>query len=515
MSGSQAAEATGSGLPAAPKAGSKEWIGLAVLALPCLLYSMDLTVLNLAVPSISADLKPSGPGLLWIVDIYGFVLAGALIPMGALGDRIGRRRLLLYGAAFFGLASILAAFSDTVATLIASRALLGLAAATLAPSTLSLIRNMFLDPQERTFAVGVWISSFSLGGAMGPVIGGILLEYFWWGSVFLINVPVMVLLLGIGPFLLPEFRDSSAQRTDIASAGLLLVAVLSAIYGMKQLAEQGGGLVPSFFIVIGLAVAVVFVRRQKRLANPFLDLDLFRLPAFNAAIGVNLLTCFTAFGSFLLIAQYLQLVIGLSPLEAGLWSAPSGLFFVLGSLLTPRFLRYLSPPAVMVCGILLAAAAFAVLAVSEGLAAVVVGFTLFSLGLAPVFTLTTDAIISAAPPERAGAASGISETSAEFGGALGIAVLGSLATAVYRGGMALEHWPLSQAAAATSRDTIAGALEVAPSLTPTEGAALSHLARETFTHAVHVAAIACVLALLLAAVVAGRLLRGARTEPRA
>src|SRR6478672_8320735 len=205
---------------AVPRAGRREWIGLAVIALPCMLYSMDLTVLDLAVPQISADLKPSSTQLLWILDIYGFLVAGSLITMGSLGDRVGRRRLLLIGAATFGATSVLAAFSTSPAMLIASRALLGLAGATLAPSTLSLIRNMFLDPAQRRLAIGIWGTSYSVGGAMGPLIGGIVLQHYWWGAVFLIGAPVMLLLLVAGPLLLPEFRDPEAGRLDIPSATL-------------------------------------------------------------------------------------------------------------------------------------------------------------------------------------------------------------------------------------------------------------------------------------------------------
>ena len=213
------------------RAGRREWIGLAVIALPCMLYSMDLTVLNLAVPAISADLQPTSTQLLWILDIYGFLVASSLITMGTLGDRIGRRRLLLIGAALFGVTSIFAAFSTSPEMLIVARALLGLAGATLAPSTLSLIRHMFLDPAQRTLAIGVWVTSYSVGGALGPILGGIVLQHYWWGSAFLIGVPVMVLLLIVGPILLPEFRDPKVRRLDILSAALSLAAVMLIVSG--------------------------------------------------------------------------------------------------------------------------------------------------------------------------------------------------------------------------------------------------------------------------------------------
>jgi MFS transporter, DHA2 family, multidrug resistance protein len=501
-----------------PRATRREWIGLAVIALPCLLYSMDLTVLFLAVPHLSADLQPSGTQLLWITDIYGFLLAGSLITMGTLGDRIGRRRLLLTGAAAFGAASILAAFSTSAEQLIAARALLGVAGATLAPSTLSLLRTMFADPRQRTLAIGVWISSFSAGAAIGPLAGGVLLERFWWGSVFLLAVPVMALLLILGPLLLPEYRDPEAGRLDLRSAALSLTAVLLGIWGLKQLAQDGLGLPPALSILAGLGVGVVFVRRQQTLADPLLDLRLFRSRAFSAALATNTLDFFVEFGALLFIAQYLQLVLGLSPLQAGLWMLPASLGFIVGSLLTPLLVRRARPAYVMAAGMVLAAVGFGLLTQLDGtgLAVLVTGSVVFSLGLAPTTTLATDLMVGTAPPERAGAASGISETSSEFGGALGIAILGVIGAAVYRGQMT-DAVPAAVPgeAAAAARDTLGGAVAAAGQLPDQLGAALLAAAREAFTQGLQLAfAVSAVIAVGIA-VLAATLLRSVRpgTEP--
>jgi DHA2 family multidrug resistance protein-like MFS transporter len=449
-----------------------------------MLYSMDLTVLNLAVPHLSADLEPSSSELLWIVDIYGFLVAGSLITMGTLGDRIGRRRLLLIGAAAFGIGSVLAAFSTSARMLIATRALLGLAGATLAPSTLSLIRNMFLDPSQRTFAIGVWVTSYSVGGAVGPLLGGILLQYFWWGSVFLIAVPVMLLLLALGPALLPEFRDPQAGRLDVLSAALSLAAVLGVIYGLKRMAEGGLGWRPALAIVAGLVLGAAFVRRQRRLADPLIDLRLFRSPAFSGALAAYTLSTFVGFGAYVFIAQYLQLVLGLEPLPAGLWTVPSMLAYIAGSFLVPRIVRRVRPAYVMSVGMLVAAVGFGLLTQvggPAGLSLIVAGSVIYSIGLSPVVILATDLIVGSAPVERAGAASAISETSSEIGGALGIAILGSVGTAAYRlhMGHALPGGVPPDAAAA-ARATLGGAAAVAGRLPGQVGAELLSAAREAF-----------------------------------
>lgn len=498
----------------APKATRREWLGLAVLALPCLLYSMDLTVLNLAVPQLSADLKPSAAQLLWIVDIYGFMVAGALITMGTLGDRIGRRKLLLIGAAAFGVASVLAAFSSSAEMLIATRALLGIAGATLAPSTLSLIRNMFLDGRERSFAIGIWIASFSAGAAIGPLVGGLLLEYFWWGSVFLVGVPVMLLLLILGPVLLPEFKDPDAGRIDLASAALSLAAVLAMIYGIKHTAEHGAGWQAVVAILAGIGLGTLFVGRQRNLADPLVDLSLFRSTVFSASLAINILGFLFLVGSFLFIGLYFQLVVGLSPLQAGIWSLPSAIAFILGSMIVPLLAHRFRPAMVMTTGLAVAAAGFALLTrieVGGNLALVVTASVIFSLGFTPVVAMTTDLIVSSAPPERAGSAAAMSETSIEFGGALGIAILGSIVTAIYRSEMA-QALPagVPPEAAPIATATLAGAVAEAARLPAELAASLIAVAREAFVSGMQFSALVAMLGLLGTALAALFLLRGAR-----
>jgi MFS transporter, DHA2 family, multidrug resistance protein len=499
------------------RAGRREWIGLAVIALPCLLYSMDLTVLFLAVPELSADLEPSSSQLLWITDIYGFLLAGLLITMGTLGDRIGRRRLLLIGAAAFGAASVLAAFSTSAEMLIAARALLGVAGATLAPSTLSLVRNMFLDARQRTVAVGVWITSFSVGAAIGPLVGGALLHFFWWGSVFLAAVPVMALLLVLGPLLLPEFRDPGAARVDVPSAVLSLVAVLAVIYGLKQIAQDGFGWTPALAIVAGLGIGLIFLRRQRLLSYPLLELRLFRIPAFSTSVAAICAAVFVMAGIFLFIAQYLQLVRGKGALEAALWLLPSTAGLVIGSMLAPLIARRVHGGSTLAGGLGLAAVGAAVLTQLEeagGLAVVVGGTSVMGIGAGLVGTLATDLVVGAAPPERAGAASAISETGAELGGALGIAILGSIGTAVYRSrlGDAIPSsvTPEQEEAA---QDTLGGALAAGNELPAPLAEDVVDAAREAFLQGLQLAAAVTAVAVAVLAVVAARLLRRAPQPP--
>ncbi|TQM05628.1 DHA2 family multidrug resistance protein-like MFS transporter [Pseudoxanthomonas sp. 3HH-4] len=493
------------------KATRREWIGLAIIALPCMVYAMDLTVLNLALPAISAELDPTASQLLWIVDVYGFLVAGFLITMGTLGDRIGRRKLLLIGAAAFAAASVMAAFSRSAEMLIAMRALLGVAGATLAPSTMSLIRNMFHDEHERQFAIGVWIAAFSVGGAIGPLVGGVLLQWWWWGAAFLAAVPVMVLLLVLGPKLLPEYRDPDAGKLDPASMVQSLFAVLAVVYGLKRIAEYGMDIRGIAVLLLGLGLGVLFVRRQQHLAYPFLDVTLFRRPAFSAAIVAYALAGLSMMGVYIFMTQYLQLVLGLTPLQAGIATVPWSLCFTVGSLLAPRLARHWGARRVMVRGLLFAALGFGITALvvpPYGLWILIAGMLAMSLGMAPVFTVGNELIITTAPPERAGAASALAETSAELSGALGIAVLGSAGMLAYRLWLdpALPA-TLGDADATRALSTLGGAVAVAGELGGQAGTLVGDTARTAFTGAMRAIALFGMAMMLLAAWMSARLMR--------
>jgi len=463
-------------------AGRKEWLGFAVLALPTLLVSMDMTILYLATPSLSAVLRPSGAELLWISDIYGFVIAGALIPMGAIGDRIGRRRLLLIGSVFFGLASILAAFSTSATMLIAARAILGIGGATLLPSTLAMIRNLFHSPRERSLAIGIWTTCFTLGGVLGPLVGGLLLQYFWWGSVFLVAVPVMAALVVLGPIFLPEFRESGDHAIDVPSVAMSMVALLAIAYGVKHVAEGGATIAAAAAFLLGGFVGWRFIHRQGRLAAPLVDLGLFRNGAFTAALGANMMALFAWVGASLLTAQYLQLVIGMSPMTAGLWTIPPAIACVVGCLGAPVLVQRVSPAVVVTLALLLVATGFAIMTAFTsgfGLVAIISGMIILGLGVATIVTLGTDLILTAAPPEKAGAASAISETGASLGGSVGVAVLGSVGVAVYRAAVAIPEG-LSGDHSAAARNTLGAAVDVASTLSEPSGSILLASAQQAF-----------------------------------
>ncbi|MFE6861148.1 MFS transporter [Nocardia sp. NPDC057668] len=488
-------------------AGPREWLGLAVLTLPTLLLAMDVTVLYLAVPHLTADLRPTGIEQLWIADIYGFMIAGFLITMGTVGDRVGRRRLLMFGASGFAAASVLAAFATSPLQLILARALLGIAGATLMPSTLALISNMFRDAGQRTMAIGVWATCMSAGMAAGPIIGGVMLESFWWGSVFLLAVPIMALLLATAPALLPEYRDADAGGIDVPSVLLSLLTILPLVFGIKKAAETGISALPLVSILVGFVFGRAFVRRQRTLESPLMELRLFGNPTFRAALFILLFGLGTVGGSYLFITQYLQLVRGLTPLTAGLWLLPPAGALILSSTLTPIIVRRTPPRFVIAAALALATSGYLTLAFVDavgGLPLLIAGFVLVYAGISPLMVLGTDLVIGTTPPERAGSAAAMSETGMEFGVATGIAVLGVVGTAVYRSEMSAAALPNMPAAA---QDSLAAADAAAADLPPILGDAVLAAARAAFTNGLNLTALVCGATTAVLAVVTLRSLR--------
>jgi MFS transporter, DHA2 family, multidrug resistance protein len=483
----------------------RKWGTMVIACLAMLLLAIDLTVLHQAAPKLVEDMRPSATQFLWIVDVYGFALAGLLITMGNLGDRIGRKRLLLIGMAAFAAASALTAYAPTPELLIAARVLLGVAGATIMPSTLSMIRNVFTDPRERATAVGIWSSVSALGFALGPVVGGALLNNFWWGSVFLVNVPIAVLIIIVGLIVLPESRNPRPGRLDLVSVPLSVVGIIAAIYALKTGAHDGIAQIDVWVATaIALVALTVFTRRQTRLAEPLIDVRLFRHRAFSGAIGANILCIFSTLAASLAFAQYFQLVLGWSPLVSGLAGLPGGVSAALGGGLAGPLVGVIGRARVVSLGLGLCAAGFLLYSRFETdtsytymlLAMVVAG-----VGMGFTFAVTNDTILASVPRERAGAASAIAETAQEMGGALGIAVLGSVLNGTYRNNLELPAGVPAEAANQI-RESLGGALEIAAALPGKVGEAVAESARQTFVDSMQLSLTtgAILLALLAGAV---------------
>ena len=498
----------------AGQAGTREWLGLAVLCLPTVVLSVDATVLYLALPHLAADLQPTGTQTLWIIDIFGFLLAGLLIAMGTIGDRIGRRRLLMIGAVGFTAASLLAAYADSAEVLIVARAMLGISGATLMPSTLSLIRNMFTDAKQRAQAIAIWSGFFASGAALGPPVGGLMLETFWWGSVFLLAVPAMALLLLAAPFLLPEYRSPSTHRLDLVSVVLSLAGIIAFIWGVKELAEDGIRVLPAAVLVAGVVLGALFVRRQSRVPDPLVDVSLFRRKEFSATLATMLVGIGVLGGVYLFIAQYLQLVKDQSPLEAGLWLLPSAFVMMVTASVAPVLTRWIRPGYVVGLALLMTAVGHLMLLAvgpTDSVWVLVAALMVLFGGIGPVFALGTDLVVGAAPPERSGSAAAISETASELGLALGIALLGSIGVAVYRSNMDGSVTDgLPDEAAEAASETLPGALAVAEELPPETGGPLVEQAIRYFMDGFHVTALVCGVVVLVLALVSFVLLRDTR-----
>ncbi|TGB08754.1 MFS transporter [Streptomyces sp. MZ04] len=485
------------------RATRKEWTALAVLMLPLLLVSMDVSVLYFAIPAISADLDPSGTQQLWIFDIYAFVLAGLLMTMGSLGDRVGRRKLLLFGAAAFGAASLTAAYANSAELLIAARAVLGIGGATLMPSTMALVRTMFRDAGQRAKAIGIWSGVMVAGIALGSVMSGILVEHFWWGSVFLVNLPAMVMLLLLAPVLIPESKDPHPGRFDLLSVPLSMAAVLPVVYGLKEIAAEGIETAYVVSLAAGLVFAALFVHRQRTTASPLISPALFRGRGFAPAVLLNLISSLAMMGSAYFTTQYLQSVLGKSAMEAALWALlPSVLIGFAAPVATALVQRGMNRAHVVTTGFVVSASGYGLLTLTgtDSMWTVLTAAGLLACGAVIIGSQLTDLALSSVPAEKAGSASSLLETGQEFGGALGMALLGSIGNAVYR-----DQIPAS--APAEARETLGGALATARELPGETASALVTAAREAFTNGMHVAALAGAGLLLAAAVLAALTLR--------
>ncbi|MGY4721505.1 MFS transporter [Naumannella cuiyingiana] len=499
------------------RAGLREWLALAVLMLPVLLVAVDNTVLGLALPAIAADLHPSATQQLWMMDAYPLVLAALLLVMGNLGDRIGRRRLLLVGATGFAAISFLTSFAPSAGWLIAGRAGMAIFGAMLMPSTLALLRSTFAVPAERRLAIAVWTATFGAGAALGPLVGGVLLTAFDWGAVFWIAVPVLVPLLALAPLLIKESRNPAPGRADLLSVALSILAMGPAVLAIKEFAVQGPGLEPLLLAGFGAAVGVIFVRRQRLLAasagrQPMLDVALFGIPAFRYSVLVNLLSMIAMVGFLFLVSQHLQLVLQLSPLDAALVLAPGALASIVAGFGVVFAVRRIPVRVAITAALLLSASAYLSIAIAgAGVSALVLAaaFTLLGLGVGAAETLSNDLIISSAPRDRAGAASAVSETAYEVGAVLGTALLGSVVTVAYRAHLYLPAG-VDGVAADAAQGSLGGALDEAARIGGERGAALADAARAAFESGVTVTTALGAALMLAAAVIAWRGLRQAR-----
>jgi DHA2 family multidrug resistance protein-like MFS transporter len=493
--------------PATPASATRRtWLGLFVLLMPCLLISIDLTALNLAVPTLTADLDPTANQTLWIVDIYGFMVAGSLITIGALGDRIGRRKLLMIGAAGFALTSLLAAFASTPEMLIVARGLLGIAGATLMPSTVALIRSLFEREDQRSLAIGIWSATFAVGWAIGPLVGGLLIERFWWGAVFLLALPVAALLLIMGPRLLPETRSPLATGLDLPSSALSIAAILAIVFGIKTVADRGLEMNAVVALGLGTLLGTVFIVRQLRVVDPMIDFGLFRSRQFSTAMATTFLATALSVATLFLVAQYVQLVLGYTPIQAGLLTLPIAIASFFSCIGAPLLARRVRVEYIFMAGLLAAAAALTVMigigqhSGTRCIAAAV----LLTLGLGPVATLATDYIIRNAPTEQLSRVSACNETAFELGGAMGIALFGSAAVAMYRSRLdGAIPGGLSSIDQRLAHETLPGALSVAHTLPTGVGDSFIESARVAFVSGIQVTSVIGVVVAILAAGIVG------------
>ncbi|WP_223569969.1 MULTISPECIES: MFS transporter [Pseudomonas] len=491
---------------------SKRWLGLSVLMLPVLLVTVDNTVLGFALPKIAEALRPSASQQLWMIDAYSLVLAGLLVSMGSLGDRIGHRKLLLAGSLGFAIVSVLTAYSDTATQLIAGRACMGVFGAMLMPSTLALIRSVFEDREERRLAVAIWATTLTVGSALGPLVGGVLLEFFSWGSIFLLAVPVLVPLLLLGPLLLPESERDASGPLDPISILQSMVALGAIVYGIKHSASNGIDWMALTTFAVGAVAGWMFVRRQLRLPVPLMDLSLFRSGTFSGSVAINLMSLAFLVGFVFFTTQFLQIVLQMSPLSASLALVPGQIMaIVVGMAVVPVAQRLQVHVLIPILMAFAGAAFLLVASMGSSLTVLVVSFALLNIGVGAIATVSNDVILSAAPPAKAGAASAISETAYEVGVVLGTTVIGGLVTAYYRGALQLPGF-LSEVQMMLASETLSGAHHVAADLSGDQARELMMQAGRAFEGGISLVSWVTFGLALMAILIAWRTLRTPKTQ---
>ncbi|WP_407553862.1 MFS transporter [Streptomyces sp. Pv4-95] len=514
MSGTTASDkGRTAGVPRLSGGGASRWTVLIVLCVSLLFVALDTTILYVAVPSVTEDLRPGPVELLWIVDVYPLIAASLLILFGTLGDRVGRRRILLLGYGLFGVASAAAALAPNPQTLMVARALLGIGGAMIMPATLSILRQVFPDRRERAVAIGVWSAVAAVGAAVGPVLGGFLVENFWWGSVFLINIPMMAVMLLIGRWLLPESRGERNGPWDVIGAVIAALGVLGIVLGVKRIGsgEAVLGLTTLLPIVLGTLLLVLFVHRQRRRVHPLIDMRLFARPAFGTSVGCIVLAMLALVGLQLIAVQYLQLVLGLSPLETGLRMLPLVFAAMAAGLTGSRMLQAVGPRAMVSLGFVLTAVAVLCLTAmndQDRIWLLSLGFVLLGFGFQSTLFGAYESMLSEAPAEASGGAAAIGETSYQLGAGIGVALLGSVMNAAYAPG--LSHVDgVPRGASASASHSLGEAYKVAAGLGESAKHALREAARESFVRGLHVTLVASAVLLLVGAAIALRLPRRA------
>jgi EmrB/QacA subfamily drug resistance transporter len=464
----------------------RRWWTLGVLSLSLVIIGLDNTILNVAIPTLQTELAASASQLQWMVDSYVLVFAGMLLTMGALGDRFGRAKFLAAGLVLFGLASGYAAFTETANELIIARALMGVGGAMIMPATLSIITDVF-PREERGRAIGIWAAVAGLGIGLGPIVGGLLLENYFWGSVFLVNVPIAIAALIAGYFLVPSSRDPEATPLDLKGAFTSLVAITALVFAIIEGPAEGwtstlvGG---AFAIAAVFGTAFIWIERTTE--HPMLNLDYFRNARFSGGATAISVAFFSLFGVIFLLTQYLQFVLGYSALEAGVRTAPVALGMVIGSAMAPRLAEKFGTTKVVAFGLFVLSAtlvSFASFGVTTGYAIIGVSIVAMSFGMGNIMAPSTDAVMGAVPVAKAGVASATNDVTRQVAGAIGIAVIGSVFNSAYQTNMESAVAQLPPEAAEAASNSIGAALRIASQLPSQAGESLVLASRQSFVDA--------------------------------